>query len=116
VVFFGRWNLFFAGTPGYSSDLDGHFEKISQQLKYNPENPIDRPQPMPCKGFGDGVFPKKTPSKPRKPLFLGLWPNTYFSTSPWSSSNIWRGDAGDPGQAYKKPSKISRADKLRNWV
>jgi hypothetical protein len=30
MVFFGRWKIFFAGTLGYSSDLDGHFEKISR--------------------------------------------------------------------------------------
>ena len=68
---------------------------------------------MPCKAFGDGVFPKETPSKRRKPrLFLGLWFYPSLETSPWNSSNICRGDAGYPGQAYEKPTRNSREDML----
>ena len=71
---------------------------------------------MPRKDFGDGVFPKETPSKPQKPRFLGLWQYTFFSTLPWGSSNIWRGDAGYLGRAYKEIPQNSRTDYLRECL
>ena len=95
------------------------------------KNPLDRPRPMPRKGFRDGVFQNETPCNPQKPQcsrsLLVLLPiragnvagecagaKRFAECRSGTSRGFVEEEVEKPRARYKEISKISRADILLN--